>query len=1028
MDRKHPRKVKTPKIDKTSPASKATKRAHPDADLGSPSGKRTPHDFSGDIKTLLKRCKTVYHDIKKYKDESGRHVSKLFHHLPSREDYPDYYDTISEPIALDMIKEKIDQKEYNSLDEFKSDMDLMFDNAKQYNTKGSQVYKDAVTLQKMASKDIANIKATLNKEAREKATPKLPKIVIKTSSLVMPEANTNSKDEGDDEDAEEQGDEEEEEEEGEDGVDGVDEGEEEEGEEGEEEADEEVEDAEEDEDADEDADEEEQKETKWDSKDQERFFKAVAASDFKTALRIAKSQKIDPNGFHETDIFGETLEWGPLHAASYFGLKEVVPVLIDNGAEIELRDNGFKSTPLAWAAFGGHDQLAKLLVEEYHAEREPENINGQIPLHLVNDPDNPRWSFLLQDSNDKTNDKEDESKNHIPLMEELLRTIVEHKDSSGRFCADMFIELPSRKEYPEYYEVTEKPMALSAIQRRIKKGYNSFEAFDRDLKLVFENALSFNEKRSQVYKDAKILLKLYNVTKKNLSKRSRTLEDSKDSLEYNGVNYCLGDFVYVKVDSSEQENIAMIEKLWVENDVKYFSGPWYFRADQTFHPPTRKFYENEVFKSNNVDEHPLENVTKKCFVMYVKEYLKGHPKGFDKEDVFICESRYSDSSKSFSPIKDWKKTLNVEPKNVVEIVPYEKPLKLNKIGSPLFSADGELISKSEESGANETSSNLKLRIPKKYINSNDGKLTASPTRGSKLASPSLGNSGPGDPNHENDENIDVVSVSTKTAGNISGHDSQSNAEQANVPTLTKPPVANGTTTSQAPVTFMPNVTANNYSPPEDSTSRSQNQHPPASIPNNPNVTAPAATNQQDPSTESKPAPAQPQANSTHHTAQQAQSSAQSQVPSKTTSTAAQQAPSQPSTPDIQLLSCIELESDDQSFYLCLDTATAAHSISVGSQVRHLVIKPNMMKNIVNQRVLVFLFQNARRVQPTANQSKKIAPSSNPSKPNSYLVNLQPGLNSLEIWATIPAPQMNNNSSSPPAHMQQFNIFVTRMGI
>ncbi|KAK9727973.1 hypothetical protein K7432_001425 [Basidiobolus ranarum] len=1005
MDRKLQRKVKTPKSEKESPSSKSNKRAH--SDEASPSAKKTRHDFVGDLKHLLKQCKAVYHDIKKYKDDSGRHVSKLFHHLPSREDYPDYFDAISKPIALDMIKDKIDQKEYTSLEDFKADIELMFENAKQYNTKGSQVYKDAVTLQKIASKEIASIKATLSIESNEKTTPKLPKIVIKTSNLVIPDSHRKKR---------------------------VKEEEEEVVEEEEEEA-------------------EELEEDLDHFNDQDKFFEAVASGDSKVALKIAKSKGFDPSGFHVTDIFGEALEWGPLHAAAYYGLKDVVPVLIDNGADIELRDNGFKSTPLAWAAFGGHDQVAKMLVEEYHAEKEPENINGQIPIHLVADPENSRWSFLLQETDDKLKDEEDDSEDHTPLMEELLRTLVEHKDPSGRFCADMFIELPSREEYPEYYEVTEKPMAFSIIQRRIKKGYNSFEAFDRDVRLVFDNALSFNEKRSQVYKDAKVLLKLYNVTKKDLSKRSQTLEDTRDSLEYNGVTYCLGDFVYVEVDSSEQDNIAMIEKLWVENDVEYFSGPWYFRADQTFHPPSKKFYENEVFKSNNVDEHPLKNVTSKCYVMYIKDYLKGYPKDFEKEDVYVCESRYSDTTKSFSSIKDWKKTLNVENKNSVEIISYQKPLKLNKISSPLFNMDGELIRKSEEVGKDDTST-LKLRIPNKFTNTSP--RTSTVAHGTSPISPMKSpiSSEAGDASkdsstsprdlsidNENDDNIDVVGISSKLISNPL--DDQSDSEQEN--TVSSPPPAStphkspetddiSPSTSQKPVTFMPNVTANNYSLSED-TSKSQHSIM-AAAPSTgstvlPNKSSPA----KQPDTLSERTFISGSLSTSTATAipeslpgSQASLQKPSQAPVVPTMVQQVAPPAPPSPPDIQLLSCIELESDDQSFYLCLDTATAAHSISVGSQVRHLVVKPNMMKNIVNQRVLVFLFQNARRVQPTANQSKKIAPSSNPAKPNSYLVNLQPGLNSLEIWATIPSPQMNNNSSSPPAHMQQFNIFVTRMGI
>ncbi|KAI1291523.1 hypothetical protein EDD11_008861 [Mortierella claussenii] len=37
-------------------------------------------------------------------DKSGRSISELFLQLPDREDYPDYYSIITNPIALDTIK------------------------------------------------------------------------------------------------------------------------------------------------------------------------------------------------------------------------------------------------------------------------------------------------------------------------------------------------------------------------------------------------------------------------------------------------------------------------------------------------------------------------------------------------------------------------------------------------------------------------------------------------------------------------------------------------------------------------------------------------------------------------------------------------------------------------------------------------------------------------------------------------------------------------------------------------------------
>lgn len=54
---------------------------------------------------------------------------------------------ILRPIALDGIKKKIASGSYKTLESFEDDFELMFENAKQYNAEGSDVYMDAEDLQ-----------------------------------------------------------------------------------------------------------------------------------------------------------------------------------------------------------------------------------------------------------------------------------------------------------------------------------------------------------------------------------------------------------------------------------------------------------------------------------------------------------------------------------------------------------------------------------------------------------------------------------------------------------------------------------------------------------------------------------------------------------------------------------------------------------------------------------------------------------------------------------------------------------------
>ncbi|KAI8816100.1 uncharacterized protein EV422DRAFT_547313 [Fimicolochytrium jonesii] len=86
----------------------------------------------------------------------GRVVSELFEDLVSRRDYPEYYEVITRPIALATIQQKLESNSYSSIDQFADDLNLMVENAKSFNIKGSKVYKDATILQEAFQVELEN--------------------------------------------------------------------------------------------------------------------------------------------------------------------------------------------------------------------------------------------------------------------------------------------------------------------------------------------------------------------------------------------------------------------------------------------------------------------------------------------------------------------------------------------------------------------------------------------------------------------------------------------------------------------------------------------------------------------------------------------------------------------------------------------------------------------------------------------------------------------------------------------------------
>jgi len=111
--------------------------------------KRTKRGPADDSQVKLQyKLLDVWNTMKGEADSDGRNICKIFMKLPSKKQYPDYYELIKNPIDMKKIREKIDDFDYNDISQFSEDFNLLFNNAQEYNQEGSQVFNDAITLQK----------------------------------------------------------------------------------------------------------------------------------------------------------------------------------------------------------------------------------------------------------------------------------------------------------------------------------------------------------------------------------------------------------------------------------------------------------------------------------------------------------------------------------------------------------------------------------------------------------------------------------------------------------------------------------------------------------------------------------------------------------------------------------------------------------------------------------------------------------------------------------------------------------------
>uniref|UniRef100_A0A914R112 Bromo domain-containing protein n=1 Tax=Panagrolaimus davidi TaxID=227884 RepID=A0A914R112_9BILA len=86
--------------------------------------------------------------------------------------------------------------------------------------------------------------------------------------------------------------------------------------------------------------------------------------------------------------------------------------------------------------------------------------------------------------------------------------------SNGRQISTNFINLPSKRELPEYYHVISQPIDFNRIRKNLKnRKYDTINSLERDIHLLCQNAQTFNREDSEIYRDSKILLGVWKTLK-----------------------------------------------------------------------------------------------------------------------------------------------------------------------------------------------------------------------------------------------------------------------------------------------------------------------------------------------------------------------------------------------------------------------------------------------------------------------------------------------------------------------------------
>lgn len=111
-----------------------------------------------------------------------------------------------------------------------------------------------------------------------------------------------------------------------------------------------------------------------------------------------------------------------------------------------------------------------------------------------------------------------------------------------------------------------------------------------------------------------------------------------------------------KISRREEEPVGQV----------WLSVCWYFRPEQTIHPSSTTFFKDEIFKTNRIGEHHVEDLLEMAFGMFYTKFTKGRPveDWWDaSKSCYVVEHRWNEDNKSFSKIKNWNSCVPEELRN-----------------------------------------------------------------------------------------------------------------------------------------------------------------------------------------------------------------------------------------------------------------------------------------------------------------------------------------------------------------------------